>query len=336
MSLASGPAKTITVAALAGAAFALAYKATSRYLGGADEEDGNLDDIAEAMDKITKLRAMKTKIFGERDALLRRNAALEAAAATYSRLALLPDDVLRTHIFQFSALQKENEFLHDEVSRLLPIITTPYLKGAIALIAKAGANGFAGVDIDDHAAAIAFAEAHFDNPNNPAIVQGIGFFLGAHTTTQLNNADRYFVIKQLTKRGFCVTTHVNKDGNVTCLSVRLSYGWSETMGQDIDYDAVPRRFKFQSDAVSYSPPPPRFAVGTAVECQVEAGEWCQGEVVQIGWPEAFCDLGPVPEGGFDYICSAAVCGAEATRVIRCPRRSLSGQARLGPPRDGAA
>ena len=44
LSLASGPAKTITVAALAGAAFALAYKATSRYLGGADEEDGNLDD----------------------------------------------------------------------------------------------------------------------------------------------------------------------------------------------------------------------------------------------------------------------------------------------------
>ena len=44
LSLASRPAKTITVAALAGAAFALAYKATSRYLGGADEEDGNLDD----------------------------------------------------------------------------------------------------------------------------------------------------------------------------------------------------------------------------------------------------------------------------------------------------
>jgi hypothetical protein len=44
LSLATRPAKTITVAALAGAAFALAYKATSRYLGGADEEDGNLDD----------------------------------------------------------------------------------------------------------------------------------------------------------------------------------------------------------------------------------------------------------------------------------------------------
>jgi len=42
------PAKTITAAALAGAAFALAYKATSRYLGGADEEDGNLDDEVKA------------------------------------------------------------------------------------------------------------------------------------------------------------------------------------------------------------------------------------------------------------------------------------------------
>ena len=31
---------------------------------------------------------------------------------------------------------------------------------------------------------------------------------------------------------------------------------AETMGQDVDYDAVPRRFKFQSDAVSFSPPPP--------------------------------------------------------------------------------
>ena len=48
LSLASRPAKTITVAALAGAAFALAYKATSRYLGGADEEDGNLDDEMQA------------------------------------------------------------------------------------------------------------------------------------------------------------------------------------------------------------------------------------------------------------------------------------------------
>ena len=48
LSLASRPAKTITVAALAGAAFAVAYKATSRYLGGADEEDGNLDDEMQA------------------------------------------------------------------------------------------------------------------------------------------------------------------------------------------------------------------------------------------------------------------------------------------------
>ena len=48
LSLASRPAKTITVAALAGAAFALAYKATSRYLGGADEEDGNLDEARSA------------------------------------------------------------------------------------------------------------------------------------------------------------------------------------------------------------------------------------------------------------------------------------------------
>ena len=96
-------------------------------------------------------------------------------------------------------------------------------------------------------------------------------------------------------------SHVSKFVAFGALELNL-----ETMGQDIDYDAVPPRFKFQSDAVSFSPPPPRFAVGTAVECQLQKGEWCPGEVVQIGWPEAMRDLGPVPEGGFDYICSAAV------------------------------
>ena len=92
-------------------------------------------------------------------------------------------------------------------------------------------------------------------------------------------------------------SHVSKFVAFGALELNL-----ETMGQDIDYDAVPPRFKFQSDAVSFSPPPPRFAVGTAVECQLQKGEWCPGEVVQIGWPEAMRDMGPVPEGGFDYIC----------------------------------
>jgi len=224
-------------------------------------------------------------------------------------LAALPDDVLRTHIFQFSALQKENEFLRAEVARLRRTMLTPYLNGAVTIIAKASADGFAGVDIHDRAAANAFAETLAADTNNPDMARGIAVYLGAQTSTQLSKADRAWVIKRLTKRGFSVTTNLNEDGDVASLSVAFSYGWSEIEARDrerTDGNPVPPRFRYQSDAVSFSPPPPRFAVGTAVECQLRKGEWCPGEVVQIGWPEAMRDLGPVPEGGFDYICSAAV------------------------------
>ena len=133
-------------------------------------------------------------------------------------LAALPDEVLRTHIFQFSALQKENDHLRAEAQRLRCILLTPYLNGAVAVIAKASADGYAGVDIHDRAAANAFAETLAADTNNPDMARGIAVYLGAQTSTQLSKADRAWVIRRLTKRGFSVTTNLNEDGDVASCS----------------------------------------------------------------------------------------------------------------------
>jgi len=73
-------------------------------------------------------------------------------------LAALPDDVLRTHIFQFSALQKENDHLRAEVARLRRIVTRPFYEGAIGLVAQASAQGYSGVDVTESEAADAYDE----------------------------------------------------------------------------------------------------------------------------------------------------------------------------------
>ena len=92
-------------------------------------------------------------------------------------LAALPDDVLRTHIFQFSALQKENAHLRAEVARLRRIVTRPYYEGAIGLVAQASAEGYSGVDVTDSEAADAYDEGSDDDDDDdvaaPAPAEGM-------------------------------------------------------------------------------------------------------------------------------------------------------------------
>ena len=83
-------------------------------------------------------------------------------------LAALPDDVLRTHIFQFSALQKENDHLRAEVARLRRIVTRPYYEGAIGLVAQASAQGYSGVDVSSRAGTRQFSRSVSPTPSRAA------------------------------------------------------------------------------------------------------------------------------------------------------------------------
>ena len=195
------------------------------------------------------------------------------------------------------------------MTRLRKIVTTPYLKGAVALIGQHSADGYGGVDIIDSAASEASAE----------YAGGAGVtlttFIGA-LIAQLTYADKVSIIPDLIERGFCVSQHVNQDGdprypplgvipghyaNMCPMSLAFQYQWS-----DLDKRHQEEHGPLGSGAwgPAHSPPPPRFAVGTAVECKLGSEEdWVPGEVVRIGWPEAFGDMGPaVPADGCDFIC----------------------------------
>ena len=195
------------------------------------------------------------------------------------------------------------------MTRLRKIVTTPYLKGAVALIGQHSADGYGGVDIIDSAASEASAE----------YAGGAGVtlttFIGA-LIAQLTYADKVSIIPDLIERGFCVSQHVNQDGdprypplgvipghyaNMCPMSLAFQYQWS-----DLDKRHQEEHGPLGSGAwgPAHSPPPPRFAVGTAVECKLGSEEdWVPGEVIRIGWPEAFGDMGPaVPADGCDFIC----------------------------------
>ena len=218
-----------------------------------------------------------------------------------------PDDVLRTHIFQFAALQKENEFLRSEVARLRRIATRPYYDGAVALVGQHSAQGYGGVDIIDQDAARASAD--FDERRGLSHTT----FIGAQIA-QLTYEDKVSIIPALTKRGFCVSQMVNQDGdpryppfgvipghhaNMCPLALAFKYQWDESDKRNqAEYGPLGNG----AWGPAHSPPPPRFAVGTAVECRCQEG-WLPGEVVQIGWPVALGDMGPLaPDGGYDFIC----------------------------------